>query len=409
MNNFKKDEDRLKVWFITGSLPPHFSGAGKNDLLLAPLSFDHGLEITLVSNRQSGDLCRDKINGVPVLRIPLGDNSIYSRLVSSLYIMRHLLPKPRPSFLRFRGFSFKVSLMISIIKLAYPDIKIIVQPAMFGGDDAFSIKRKLFGSFLIRQILRTDAIFSMNTLIRDSFLEVGYPANRIYPVDNPIDIDTFHPLPLNEKMALRQRLGLPEDAFIFITSGILSTRKNQSFVTEAFCRMLSTKKNKNGYLIHMGPTATELGELGRLDAARHALIEENAINSLLCNIKHRKHVRLVGYQKNPERYLQASDVFIHASCFEGEANVINEALACGLPCIIPKIPLYSEQAAAECCIRYEIDSPNALSRVMISLFLDGNRKKSMSTAARHYIMETRNPGFIAKRYVEIFKVLADNR
>ena len=235
---------RIKVWFITGGLPPHFSGAGKNDLLLAPLCSANGLGITLVTSRQAGDPYREIINGVPILRMPMGDHSISSRLLGPLHFMRRLSHNARPSIIRFRGFSFRISLMISMLKLVYPDIKIIVQPAMFGGDDAFSIQKKPFGSLLIRQILRADAIFSMNTLIKDSFLKVGYPANRIYSVNNPIDIDKFHPLPMNEKLALRQQLGLPQDAFIFITSGIISTRKNQSLDHQGFSKYALYRQQK---------------------------------------------------------------------------------------------------------------------------------------------------------------------
>jgi glycosyltransferase involved in cell wall biosynthesis len=406
MNNSLKNGNQIGVWFVTGGLPPHFSGAGKNDLLLAPLCSANGLGITLVTSRQPGDPFRDVINGVPVLRIARGDYTISLRFLGSLRFMRLLSLEPHPSIIRFRGFSFRTSLIISMIKLFYHDIKIIVQPAMFGGDDAFSIQKKTFGSFLIRQIFRADAIFSMNALIGDSFRELGYPANRIYPVNNPIDVDTFYPLSLNEKLALRQQLGLAEDAFIFITSGILSTRKKQSLVTEAFLRRLSTC-NKNAYLIHMGPTADELGKVDRLDATHDARIEENAINSLLCTSEHRDRVLLVGHQKNPELYLQASDVFVHASCYEGEANVVNEALACGLPGLLPDLALYKEQAPPACSVRYAADSSDALSRAMAGLLSDSDRHESMAIVAKQHIIKTRHPEFIAKHYAEIIRSIVN--
>ena len=102
----------------------------------------------------------------------------------------------------------------------------------------------------------------------------------------------------------------------------------------------------------MGPTASDLDKVGRLDASHDTQIEENAINALLYSSGNRNSVLLVGYQKNPELYLQASDVFVHASCYEGEANVVNEALACGLPCILPDLPLYKDQAPPTCSVRY---------------------------------------------------------
>ncbi len=49
-------------------------------------------------------------------------------------------------------------------------------------------------------------------------------------------------------------------------------------------------------------------------------------------------VLFVGYQTNPYKFMAASDLFVHTCLFEGFANVIIEAMACGVPVIAADCP-----------------------------------------------------------------------
>jgi glycosyltransferase involved in cell wall biosynthesis len=49
-------------------------------------------------------------------------------------------------------------------------------------------------------------------------------------------------------------------------------------------------------------------------------------------------VRLLGFQRNPYRYMAAADLFALSSHFEGFGNVIVEAMACGTPVVATDCP-----------------------------------------------------------------------
>ena len=337
------NKNELLVWFVTGNLPPYFSGAGRNDLLLAPSCYNNGLNIILVTNRNTGDFNNDIINGVKVRRFKLGDDhNLIWKFIGPLNFVRHLLTDPRPGVIRFRGFSFRTGLIIFLIKLFFKKIKIIVQPAMYGGDDALSILNKKFGKFLLNQTFKSDLIFSMNNLISSSYTSVGFNKEKIKAVENPVDLNKFKPLNVVEKKKLRKSLKIDEEGFVFITSGIISKRKRQAFITEAFVKYMSNS-HLNSYLLHMGPTASEVyNESKEIGFREKSKEEENKIEKIKRDSAYGEHILLVGYKEFPEEYLKIADVFVHASLYEGKANAVNEAFACGLPALVPNITLYND-------------------------------------------------------------------
>ena len=103
----KKSIERISVWFVTGNLPPYFSGAGRNDLLLAPYCVKYGLNVTLVTELHKGDKRESIIDGVSVKRIRMGtDHSLIWRILGPFNMLKSLITGPKPDIVRFGGFSF---------------------------------------------------------------------------------------------------------------------------------------------------------------------------------------------------------------------------------------------------------------------------------------------------------------
>jgi len=101
------------------------------------------------------------------------------------------------------------------------------------------------------------------------------------------------------------------EKFTFINIGRLELQKNHQLLIEAF-----KKANINAELLIIGEGCL------RKDL-------ENLIEKLELKDK----VKLVGRQKNPEKFLAKADVFVFSSNYEGFPNVLLEALACELPII----------------------------------------------------------------------------
>ncbi|MBE7711517.1 MAG: glycosyltransferase [Cyanobacteria bacterium SIG31] len=131
-------------------------------------------------------------------------------------------------------------------------------------------------------------------------------------VNNGIDTEIFKPV--ENKQALRENLGLPQDKNIIIWVGSFIERKNPF----EMINMILSDKNDDNYYIFCGD-----GPL--LEDSKKYLQNYN-------------NVMFTGRIDNILKYLQASDFYISTSKSEGLPMSVIEALACGNGVILSDIP-----------------------------------------------------------------------
>ncbi|MDN5849896.1 MAG: glycosyltransferase [Nitrococcus sp.] len=170
---------------------------------------------------------------------------------------------------------------------------------------------------MLKALARASRVFSVSESLRRHMVELGANPHKIQVVPNGVDVARFHPV---DKQAARRRLGLAADARLLITVGGLVERKGQHRVIQCLPRLLRRIPNLH-YLI-VGGASTE-GDWGhRLQRLAHQL-----------NIA--DHVTFCGVVEPDElRWpLSAADAFVLATRGEGWANVLLEAMSCGLPVV----------------------------------------------------------------------------
>jgi glycosyltransferase involved in cell wall biosynthesis len=180
---------------------------------------------------------------------------------------------------------------------------------------------------LVRALEGADRIFAVSESLRQHALGMGIgPPEKIRVVGNGVDADKFFPLPQAES---RRALGLPDDAKVLITVGGLVERKGFHRVI-ALLPELREKHPTLRYLIVGGPSAE-----GDWSTRLRGQVEELGLEDI---------VRFLGALPHQEvkRALSAADVFVLATSNEGWANVILEAMACGLPVVATDVGGNSE-------------------------------------------------------------------
>lgn len=98
-----------------------------------------------------------------------------------------------------------------------------------------------------------------------------------------------------------------------IACGRLIYQKNYPLLLEAFAM---TQKQVDSKLLVLGQ-----GE------------DRVSLEELTRRLGIQEKVFFLGFQKNPYKYMAASDIFVLSSLWEGFANVVIEAMACGVPVI----------------------------------------------------------------------------
>jgi glycosyltransferase involved in cell wall biosynthesis len=152
------------------------------------------------------------------------------------------------------------------------------------------------------------------------------PENKLKIIGNGSSngIDTQHFSPshfsVTEKIELKQRLNIASNSFVFCFIGRLVKDKGINELVQAFVEL--NKRYHYARLLLVGPFERELDPL--LPKTEKEIHENPYIIS-------------TGFQTDVRPYLAISDIFVFPSYREGFPNVVMQAGAMDLPCIVTNI------------------------------------------------------------------------
>ena len=170
---------------------------------------------------------------------------------------------------------------------------------------------------LSRTLKAADLVFSVSDSLRRLAIELGAAADKTEVVGNGVDIARFFPV---DRVAARQKYGLPQGAKVLVSVGALVPRKGMHRVIDVIPALL--KHNLDLHYLIVGGASPEGDNRAELTAQVARL-----------GLAGRVHFLGVLPPDELKWALSASDVFVLASGNEGWANVFLEAMACGLPVV----------------------------------------------------------------------------
>ncbi len=148
------------------------------------------------------------------------------------------------------------------------------------------------------------------------------PKEGIISFPTRADTDIFHPV---DRPTTRRWLGIPESAPMFVSVGRLNREKGWDLLLEAFQLLLRTRADAHFYFVGDGEDRREIEQQHR----RRGLIGRVHITGCLAP------QRVAGY-------LNAADVFVLGSHFEGWPTAMVEALATGKPIVSTSVSAAAE-------------------------------------------------------------------
>ncbi len=154
---------------------------------------------------------------------------------------------------------------------------------------------------------------------RRAHAALGYAANKMVVIPNGFDLDLFRPDP-SARASVRAELGIPEGAPLVGLIGRFHPEKDHHGFVEAA-----------GYLS------------GRLPDARYLLCGQGVtwdnpvLAEWIASAGPRSHWHLLGLRGDIPRLMAALDILVSSSVGEGFPNVLGEAMACGVPCVVTDV------------------------------------------------------------------------
>ena len=194
-------------------------------------------------------------------------------------------------------------------------------------------------------------------------------------IPNAVDCALFRPATTAAgRTAIRQSLGLPEDATVIGSIGRLSYQKNPELLYRAFARFAQQRdQTEPFYLLHVGNgSATEMREM-------HQLAVELGIADQVVR---------PAYRSDPEVFYRAMDAFCLSSRYEGLPFTGLEALASNLPLILTDAPGLQSFGAASYGFRHvyygQLGDDQSLADAMQAWYTHRNASVNHRTIAQQH-------------------------
>jgi glycosyltransferase involved in cell wall biosynthesis len=175
---------------------------------------------------------------------------------------------------------------------------------------------------------RVDCFIAISPEIHEALTARGIPPRQIQEIPNGIDLRVFHPVSTADKLKLRQKLSIPHDKTVFIYTGRLSAAKGLPLLIEVWSTLIVQYPDM--YLVLLG---SSVDTFDSCEAYLHAYIQTHHLMAS---------VTLAGASDRVDEYLQAADVFVFPSEYEGFGLSIIEAMACGLPVVVTPVGVARE-------------------------------------------------------------------
>jgi glycosyltransferase involved in cell wall biosynthesis len=182
-----------------------------------------------------------------------------------------------------------------------------------------TVERQALHRWLTTWILvrKTSGLIALSEKIRDDLARsFGLPPDRIAVVPNGIDRTEFSPA--KDKIAVRQRLGFPSDVFLVGSVASLRKVKNHEATIDVASGLTASHPELRVVLVGDGPDRAEL---------------EGRVNALGLGAK----IRFAGNQRPVSNWIQALDLFVLPSHWEGQSLAVLQAVSCDVPILASRI------------------------------------------------------------------------
>ena len=215
---------------------------------------------------------------------------------------------------------------------------------------------------------------------------LGYDVSNSQILPNGFDVERFAPS-AEARRDLRRRLKLGEDAVIVGRIGRYHTMKGFELFLEAVSRPILERPEAHVLLAGRGVDPSNPGLAAAIEG--HDL---------------RERVHLLGPQEGLEHLLSGLDLLCSSSLFgEGFPNIVAEAMACGIPCVVTAVGDSAFLVGNEGRVVDPGDAKSLREALEEVLDLSGDQRRAMGLGGRRRVVEKFSSHRVFPQYVEVWR------
>jgi glycosyltransferase involved in cell wall biosynthesis len=376
----------IKVAMFSYYFPPQYSGAALQAIRLAKKLRERGIEIVFFTVNHDGLSETDEVEGFRVFRVKEGKGKFGEFLlwknIWGLLKNQKLdfdIFHSHGAYLRnsFVGPLSKILGKKSLVKVTLAD------------NDLRGLGRGKKGWLHKRFILMVDIYITISKRITNEVRGYGLPEKKIREIPFGVNTGRFNPARLDEKRILRQKVGLSEDGIMLLYVGGISKRKNVKWLTELWSGI---HNNYPGFLVIVGPQSREDKDRGLYSTIKEY---ENRLKGKFF---------VMPYTEKIEEFYKMADIFILPSLNEGLPNVVLEAMASGLSCLVNRVSGAEDIIDGENGLLFDVNEPEGFVEMLFELRNKETRER-MGRKAAELIRNRYSIERVTERYIKLYEEL----
>jgi len=227
---------------------------------------------------------------------------------------------------------------------------------------------------------------------RDVHVNLGYKESIFDVIPNGFELSDFFPS-TDARSSVRKEIGVSEDTLLVGLVGRFDPQKNLEGFIEAAGQTIKVIPSVKFVMVGRGIESTN-------ESLKSAMRQSGAEESIL----------MLGRREDVSRLMASFDVLVSSSSF-GEAfpNVIGEAMACGVPCVVTDVG-DSANIVGSTGVVVRPHDVSGLSRGTIYLLtLPAEERRKLSAECRQRVRSAYDIADIAAQYRHAFTAVATER
>jgi len=382
-----------KVIVFTVEAPPSMSGSGRNAYLFSKQLSDLTSQTTfchLNYNRKSESGSTDE--KLIIRRLAYYNRNLITKIVSFPSLLFYYLKFILKNDLIIIYSGYLIGYQFIILCSFVFRRKIIFRSTLINGDDAKSLLSK---GFLLKQLNKLALnkltfYYSINAEFTERFVAETKDRIPVFESFQGVNIHKFHPVTEDYKRKVRIFLGYKNEEIIILSVGNLVKRKSYHLIFPELAKLnIAFKYIVAGEYILNGNhriTKDEKIEMSELFLLGQSLLGEKIV--------------FTGPVANIQDYFLSADIFLHGSTSEGTPNALLEAMACGIPSLVSKLPGISGLLTQHRVNSIEFENYDELSSLIKNMLANSKMMKGISVNAAKTISEKYTFEIVAANFLK---------